>query len=55
MLKRKDIIHDAVTKGYELYPDVPYFVVKKAVSLQQQHNSKGSPTYCEKRNSTYTL
>ena len=36
ILKRKDIIHDAVTKGYELYPDVPYFVVKKAVLLQQQ-------------------
>lgn len=36
ILKRKDIINDAVTMGYELYPDVPYFVVKQAVSLQQQ-------------------
>ena len=35
-LKRDDLFYDYAAMGYEEYPTVPYFVVKQAVSLQQQ-------------------
>ncbi|MBO7067481.1 MAG: tetratricopeptide repeat protein [Bacteroidaceae bacterium] len=35
-MKRNDLFYDAAAKGYEINPDNPYFVVKQAVSLQQQ-------------------
>ncbi len=35
-LKRDEEFYKYAAKGYELYPNVPYFVVKQAVSLQQQ-------------------
>ena len=35
-LKRDEEFRSYAAKGYELYPNTPYFVVKQAVSLQQQ-------------------
>ena len=35
-LKRDDLFRQYAEMGYELYPYVPYFAVKQAVSLQQQ-------------------
>lgn len=35
-LKRNDKFHEYAARGYEAYPDVPYFKVKQAVSLQEQ-------------------
>ena len=35
-LKNDDLFYKYAKIGYETYPEVPYFVVKQAVSLQQQ-------------------
>ncbi|MGX8690008.1 MAG: hypothetical protein ACSW76_05110 [Bacteroidaceae bacterium] len=35
-LKKDDMFHEYAAKGYETYPDVPYFIVKQAISLQDQ-------------------
>ena len=35
-LKRDDLFPQYAAMGYEAYPEVPYFVVKQALSLQQQ-------------------
>ena len=35
-LKQDDLFHDYARRGYEAYPDQPYFIVKQAVALQQQ-------------------
>lgn len=36
-LDRKDLFQAYAKQGYEQHPDVPYFVIKHAISLQQQH------------------
>ena len=36
-LDKNDLFQRYAKKGYELYPDVPYFVIKYAIALQQQH------------------
>ena len=36
-LERNDLFQQYAQKGYELHPNVPYFVIKQAISLQQQH------------------
>lgn len=35
-LKLTELFHEAAEMGYNTYPDVPYFIVKQAVSLQEQ-------------------
>ena len=35
-LKRDDLFHQYAETGYRLFPEMPYFIVKHAVSLQQQ-------------------
>lgn len=35
-LKKDDLFHEYAARGYEAYPDVPYFIVKQAISLQEQ-------------------
>jgi len=35
-LKRDDLFIKYAEMGYETYPDIPYFVVKQAISLQEQ-------------------
>lgn len=35
-LDRKDLFQKYATLGYEKYPNTPYFIVKKAVALQQE-------------------
>ena len=35
-LKRDDLFRRYARRGYETYPDKPYFVIKQAVALQQQ-------------------
>ena len=35
-LKDDELFHKVALEGYEKYPEVPFFVVKRAVSLQQQ-------------------
>lgn len=35
-LKRKDLFYKYADKGYDLYPDQPYFIIKEALSLQEQ-------------------
>ena len=38
-LKLDELFHKYAEMGYEKYPDSPYFVVKRAISLQQQGRS----------------
>ena len=35
-LKQKDQFYKYAQKGYEFYPDQPYFIIKQAVALQEQ-------------------
>ena len=35
-LKKEKLFHNYAKLGYEAYPNVPYFIVKRATSLQQQ-------------------
>lgn len=37
-LGKDELFHNYARQGYEQYPDVPYFVIKQAVALQQQHS-----------------
>lgn len=36
-LKRNDLFHQYAQMGYDAYPEQPYFLVKQALSLQQQN------------------
>lgn len=38
-LNRDELFRQYAAMGYETYPDVPYFVVKQALSLQQQEKN----------------
>ncbi|MCH5229400.1 MAG: tetratricopeptide repeat protein [Muribaculaceae bacterium] len=35
-LKKNDLFYKYAAKGYELFPDQPYFIIRQAVALQQQ-------------------
>lgn len=35
-LRRNELFHKYAEKGYELYPDQPYFIIKEALALEQQ-------------------
>ena len=37
-LAKNDLFQNYAKQGYELFPDVPYFVIKYAIALQQQHH-----------------
>ena len=40
-LHRDDLFHTYAQEGYEAYPESPYFIIKRAVSLRQQgHNAE---------------
>lgn len=39
-LARDDIFHEYAKKGYELHPEVPYFAIKYASALLQQHREQ---------------
>ena len=36
-LVKNDLFQDYAKQGYELFPEVPYFVIKYAIALKQQH------------------
>lgn len=36
-LKKNDLYFKYAQKGYEFYPEQPYFLIKEALALQQQH------------------
>ena len=35
-LKRRDLFHEYAQRGYDTYPEQPYFIIKQALALQQQ-------------------
>ncbi len=49
-LKRDDLFHKYAAMGNETYPDVPYFVVKQALSLQQQGKNEEALALLRPRN-----
>ena len=51
-LKRDDLFPKYAAMGYETYPDIPYFVVKQAVSLQQQGKNEEALMILKPRNRT---
>lgn len=38
-LKREEAFRDYAKRGYDAYPDVPYFIIKQAISLQHQNQN----------------
>lgn len=41
-LKRKELFHEAAAMGYDAYPEVPYFIIKQAVALQECYDYEGA-------------
>ena len=49
-LKRDDLFYEYAAMGYETYPNTPYFVVKQAISLQQQGKNEEALALVHPRN-----
>lgn len=49
-LKRNDLISLYTEQGYALHPDVPYFIVKRAVALQQEGRAEEALSLLQPRN-----
>lgn len=49
-LKRDDLFFKYAAMGYETYPETPYFVVKQAISLQQQGKNEEALALVHPRN-----
>ena len=41
-LKRTDLFHKYAEKGYDLYPEQTYFIIKQALALEQQNQYPGA-------------
>ena len=51
-LKYDDLFHMYAELGYELYPTIPYFIVKQAISLQEQGKNTEALELLNPRNNT---